>query len=99
MRILILLLLTSFIMISCFDFGSDNSDNNKTPDCADLSENAEEAVENFEARQDSNTATNEDCQAAVAALEAFANCLPDGDDKDSVLLTIKQLEQICKDIK
>ena len=98
MRILILLL-TSFIMISCFDFGSDNSDNNKTPDCADLSENAEEAVENFEARQDSNTATNEDCQAAVAALEAFANCLPDGDDKDSVLSTIKKLEQICKDIK
>ena len=97
MRILILLL-TSFIMISCFDFGSDNSDN-KTPDCADLSENAEEAVENFEARQDSNTATNEDCQAAVAALEAFANCLPDGNDKNSVLSTIKKLEQICNDIK
>ena len=98
MRILILLM-TSFIMISCFDFGSDDSDEKKTPDCADLSENAEEAVENFEARQDSNTATNEDCQAAVAAMEAFANCLPDGDDKDSVLSTIKQLEEICKDIK
>ena len=95
----ILLLLTSFIMISGCEVGEDGSSKKKTPDCADLSENAEEAVENFEARQDSNTATNEDCQAAVAAMEAFANCLPDGDDKDSVLSTIKQLEEICKDIK
>ena len=94
-----ILLLTSFIMISGCEIGEDGSSEKKTPDCADLSENAEEAVENFEARQDSNTATNEDCQAAVAAMEAFANCLPDGDDKDSVLSTIKQLEQICKDIK
>ena len=95
----ILLLLTSFIMISGCEIDEDGSSKKKTPDCVDLSENAEEAVENFEARQDSNTATNEDCQAAVAAMEAFANCLPDGDDKDSVLSTIKQLEQICKDIK
>ena len=36
---------------------------------------------------------------AVAALEAFTNCLLDGDNKHSVLSSIKQLEQICKDIK
>ena len=94
-----ILLLTSFIMISGCEIGEDGSKITKSRDCSDLSENAEEAVENFEARQDSNTATNEDCQAAVAAMEAFANCLPDGDDKDSVLSTIKQLEEICKDIK
>ena len=35
----------------------------------------------------------------VAALELFTNFLTDGDKKVSVLSTIKQLEQICKDIK
>jgi len=78
------------IFVAC----EDNSDDDK-PNCENLSEKATIAVEIFEAKQDADKVTKADCEAAVEAMKAFADCLPDGQEKSDTLASVALLQVFC----
>ena len=78
------------IFVAC----EDNSDDDK-PNCENLSEKATIAVENFEAKQDADNVTKADCEAVVVAMEAFTDCLPEGQEKQDVLSSLALLQVFC----
>ena len=78
------------IFVAC----EDNSDDDK-PNCENLSEKATIAVENFEAKQDTDNVTKADCEAVVVAMKAFTDCLPDGQEKQDALASVALLQVFC----
>ena len=78
------------VFVAC----EDNSDDDK-PNCENLSEKATIAVENFEAKQNADNVTKADCEAAVEAMKAFADCLPDGQEKSDALASVALLQVFC----
>ena len=70
------------------DLGQDSVDKN-------LEEKATIAVENFEAKQDTDNVTKADCEAVVVAMKAFTDCLPDGQEKQDALASVALLQVFC----
>ena len=83
------ILLSLLIVFSCEDKDSDD------PDCSSLMAKAEEAMNAFEAKDDNDTATKADCDAAVAAMKAAVDCLPAGPEKTETVTMLSLMEQMC----
>ena len=69
------ILLSLLIVFSCEDKDGDKDD------CSSLMAKADEAMNTFETKEDNDTATKADCDAAVAAMKAAVDCLPAGPEK------------------
>ena len=82
------ILLSLLIVFSCED--KDDGD-----DCASLMAKADEAMNTFETKEDNDTATKADCDAAVAAMKAAVDCLPAGPEKTETVTMLSLMEQMC----
>ena len=82
------------VFVAC----EDNSDDDK-PNCENLSEKATIAVESFEAKIEvgvnSTNILKADCVAVVEAMQALADCLPDGQEKSDALDSLTALRVFC----
>ena len=80
------------VFVAC----EDKSDDDK-PNCEDLSEKATIAVESFEAKMegDFSVILKADCVAVVEAMQAFSDCLPDGQEKSVALDSLTGLRVFC----
>ena len=83
------ILLSLLIVFACEDKDSDE------PDCSSLMAKAEEAMNTFEDKDDNDTATKADCDAAVAAMEAAVDCLPAGAEKTETVQMLTLLKAMC----
>ena len=83
------ILLSLLIVFACEDKDSDE------PDCSSLMAKAEEAMNTFEDKDDNDTATKADCDAAVAAMEAAVDCLPPGAEKTETMQMLPVLKAMC----
>ena len=82
------ILLSLLIVFACED--KDDGD-----DCASLMAKADEAMNTFETKEDNDTATKADCDAAVAAMKAAVDCLPAGSEKTETVTMLSLMEQMC----
>ena len=82
------ILLSLLIVFACED--KDDGD-----DCASLMAKADEAMNTFETKEDNDTATKADCDAAVAAMKAAVDCLPAGPEKTETVTMLSLMEQMC----
>ena len=80
------------VFVAC----EDNSDDDK-PNCENSSEKATIAVESFEAKMegDFSVILKADCVAVIEAMQAFADCLPDGQEKSDALVSLTGLRVFC----
>ena len=83
------ILLSLLIVFACEDKDSDE------PDCSSLMAKAEEAMNTFEDKDDNDTATKADCDAAVAAMEAAVDCLPPGPEKTETMQMLPVIKAMC----
>ena len=83
------ILLSLLIVFACEDKDSDE------PDCSSLMAKAEEAMNTFEDKDDNDTATKADCDAAVAAMQAAVDCLPAGPEKVETVQMLSVMEAMC----
>ena len=83
------ILFSLLIVFACEDKDSDE------PDCSSLMAKAEDAMDAFETKDDNDTATKADCDAAVAAMEAAVDCLPAGPDKTELLQMLPVAKASC----
>ena len=83
------ILFSLLIVFACEDKDSDE------PDCSSLMAKAEEAMNTFETKDDNDTATKADCDAAVAAMQAAVDCLPPGAEKTETVTMLSVMESMC----
>ena len=83
------ILLSLLIVFSCEDKDGDKDD------CSSLMAKADEAMNTFETKEDNDTVTKADCDAAVEAMEAAVDCLPAGPDKTELLQMLPTAKALC----